>query len=890
MSDILCVLFVVLEAVRVGEWIAPIWRMEKHNEKRKPDWALPQIFLSQETPSPARRRRAACAGGAAARHPGGVGAVRHQRTDSLKGVAIGNTLGLEFNEDLDTGSAPAGSAFSVFVRHGGSGGATRTLSGTGTVEISGRRLITSRETRESNIVRLTLDGSVINGDVVYVSYTKPEQNALADAVGNAVNSFSNYNIRNFTARDISDLAGPTFASAEVSEMTLLVTFNENLDTASKPAAKAFRVTATTPGGVARTIKGSGTVRTGESRWVSNSRAVLVANKVAKVTLRGRVFRGERVTVSYTEPEQNPLQDTAGNAVATFTGRPVTNSTSFVATRAVVISNEQRYNQVALEFDQTLNSASVPAANSFSVILKRFDDSESTYSVTDPPTISGSTVTMTLSSSLLAGVRFTVTYTKPSSGNKLQDTAGNEVQSFTLNQAGTGFYVACSDGGYWFLSQGGALASLSDVPCDMAKPGWLFSEKGDGSIIWAYSETSPEPPVNQPVESVIYTVPGQPNHRAVRGTDGNCYREERVGGKWQRSISYGTDEESCRQASWNAYNRWKAGRAMVNPDGGTFPSGPAPTAAILDSEAGSDGGPTGSSDSGGNPPPVESDPPTEPSYALAPQATPTVTGVEVSSSPASGDTYLLGETIRVTLTFSEKVDVTGSPRLRIDMDPAHWGEKWASYASGSGTDSLTFTHTVVEPNYSTQGIAVLGDSLALNGGTIRSSASQADAALAHIRLGHNADHKVDWQRAAQAPTPTTTPTPSVTGVKVSSAPASGDTYALGETIRVTLTFSEKVDVTGRPRLKIDMDPAHWGEKWASYASGSGTASLTFTHTVVEPNYSTQGIAVLGNSLALNGSTIRSSSSQADAALSHIRLGHDAGHKVDWQRSQDDGPGS
>ena len=54
----------------------------------------------------------------------------------------------------------------------------------------------------------------------------------------------------------------------------------------------------------------------------------------------------------------------------------------------------------------------------------------------------------------------------------------------------------------------------------------------------------------------------------------------------------------------------------------------------------------------------------------------------------------------------------------------------------------------------------------------------------------------------------------------------------------------------------------------FASGSGTATLTFTHTVVEPNYSTQGIAVLANSLALNGGTIRSSSTQDErGAVAH-----------------------
>ena len=75
---------------------------------------------------------------------------------------------------------------------------------------------------------------------------------------------------------------------------------------------------------------------------------------------------------------------------------------------------------------------------------------------------------------------------------------------------------------------------------------------------------------------------------------------------------------------------------------------------------------------------------------------------MSSRPGTGDTYGLGETIRVRVTFSEAVAGTGSPQLKIDMDPADWGEKWAVYESGGGTDSLNFAYEVVEPNESTQG--------------------------------------------------------------------------------------------------------------------------------------------------------------------------------------------
>ncbi len=61
-------------------------------------------------------------------------------------------------------------------------------------------------------------------------------------------------------------------------------------------------------------------------------------------------------------------------------------------------------------------------------------------------------------------------------------------------------------------------------------------------------------------------------------------------------------------------------------------------------------------------------------------------------------------------------------------------------------------------------------------------------------------------------------------------------------------------------------------------------MTFTHTVVEPNYSSQGIAVLADGLVLNGGTIQSGG--VDAGLSHTGLGHDANHKVNWHLPQQD----
>ncbi|MYD93994.1 MAG: hypothetical protein F4Y02_09935, partial [Chloroflexi bacterium] len=134
--------------------------------------------------------------------------------------------------------------------------------------------------------------------------------------------------------------------------------------------------------------------------------------------------------------------------------------------------------------------------------------------------------------------------------------------------------------------------------------------------------------------------------------------------------------------------------------------------------------------------------TGPGVIRAQEGGPTVTAVAVSSNAGDDDTYAKGDVIRITVTFSEAVDVTGTPLLKIDMDPADWGEKKAAYDGGTGSTALAFAHTVVEPNLSTKGIAVLANSLALNGGTITSASSQIPANLAHSGLAHDADHKVN----------------------------------------------------------------------------------------------------------------------------------------------------
>ena len=277
------------------------------------------------------------------------------------------------------------------------------------------------------------------------------------------------------------------------------------------------------------------------------------------------------------------------------------------------------------------------------------------------------------------------------------------------------------------------------------------------------------------------------------------------------------------------------------------------------------------------------------------AVPSVSQVAITSTTTYGDTYVLGETIQVSLTFTETVNVDttgGTPRLRIKLAPAY-GERWADYSGGSGTTTLIFGYTVAEPDRSTWGIAVLRDRLDLNGGTIRSVGTpQTDAHRWYPGLDHDPAHMVDWHRSEPG-------VPWVVGAAITSDPGADGVYAQGDVIQVTATFSEVVNVDttgGTPRLKIRMAPNLWWtygwhaslfwfdwdheERWADYSGGSGTKELTFAYTVLGVNRSIRGVAVLGSGLQLNGGTIRSTdATPVNARLRYGGLRHDPDHLVD-----------
>ena len=106
--------------------------------------------------------------------------------------------------------------------------------------------------------------------------------------------------------------------------------------------------------------------------------------------------------------------------------------------------------------------------------------------------------------------------------------------------------------------------------------------------------------------------------------------------------------------------------------------------------------------------------------------PTVTSVTITEPPAGGWTD--GDTVQLAFGFSAAVTVTtggGTPSVALSLDGT---ARQASYASGTGTTSLTFSYALTADD-GTVTAAVAADALAANGGTIR-DADGRDANLAH----------------------------------------------------------------------------------------------------------------------------------------------------------------
>ena len=199
--------------------------------------------------------------------------------------------------------------------------------------------------------------------------------------------------------------------------------------------------------------------------------------------------------------------------------------------------------------------------------------------------------------------------------------------------------------------------------------------------------------------------------------------------------------------------------------------------------------------------------------------PTVDGAPRVSGAGQDANWTAGETVDVTVAFSEAVDVdasNGIPSIGIGLGGPGGAARNAAYASGSGTTELVFQYTLVAGDGYQGTMAVTPNSLALNGGVIRSTESEADALLTHVGAAVQGHAGRGRPRASfqDVPNRHDGETSFTLGLRFSSAPAGlsakGDAASVLEVTGASVTNARETTGGESPVWEVTVTPDGLGE--------------------------------------------------------------------------------
>ncbi len=213
--------------------------------------------------------------------------------------------------------------------------------------------------------------------------------------------------------------------------------------------------------------------------------------------------------------------------------------------------------------------------------------------------------------------------------------------------------------------------------------------------------------------------------------------------------------------------------------------------------------------------------------------------EIISTPVNGNTYQYGENIDIALTFNTAVYVPPDGSvigIRVGDAADDSNYRAAKYLSGSISTRLVYRYRVDIVDVDANGISVDGGGREKGFGgpvpTISASLGLLPVDRYYPGLADDHHHMVDGSSH-------------VTDVEITSIPAHGDGYGVGEDIDVTLTFSTEVHILSSGSIiGIRVGAAADGSNYraAGYASGSGTNRLVYGYRVQNTDSDATGISV------------------------------------------------
>ena len=237
-------------------------------------------------------------------------------------------------------------------------------------------------------------------------------------------------------------------------------------------------------------------------------------------------------------------------------------------------------------------------------------------------------------------------------------------------------------------------------------------------------------------------------------------------------------------------------------------------------------------------------------------------------PVLGDTYGVGEAIVVSVDFDKPVRPTGRlPQVAVAIGGSSRQATYSTHSAVGAYRTIAFEYVVQADDMDSDGIGVPANALTLNGGTIT---MQGDISIV-ADLTHDAvagEHKVDGS-AVHAPRILW----GVYGFGVS-PPANGEAFGRGETIEVSLLLDRRVEISGDPRVSLQVGTRTRQASFREVFSRGANVFLFFEYVVQAEDMDSDGIGIPANALTLNGGSITLEGDAATAA----DLTHDANESL------------
>ena len=266
---------------------------------------------------------------------------------------------------------------------------------------------------------------------------------------------------------------------------------------------------------------------------------------------------------------------------------------------------------------------------------------------------------------------------------------------------------------------------------------------------------------------------------------------------------------------------------------------------------------------------------------------------IGSSSGQDDVHTSGEYLPAGMSFSENIFVGGypGPQLKFNFEgKTKLADFYGAYPDcdqvicvygpgGRQGTSINFEYMMVKGDLDLDGVAINANSLVLNGGSIRDGAGN-DAVLTHRAVSENSDYIVDAVPAT------------VKSVAITSDPGSDNTYGEGDTIEVTVTFSESVrvprwlgsgGVVRMPLLELNIGGIAKTARTHERSTITGT-TLVLSYTVQDGDNDANGVSIGANKLtAQSNRGITDNYSGCcpggeNADLRHSAVADDVDHKV------------